>query len=163
MKCIQLEKYSKLFDFKVLFHWEDLSLLVNKPRGVDARPLKNSGVTTLCSKPWWLRWSCQPWFGCIVGTIIVGNCPFIWSLLINIRWTCDADTDRLGIWWIWTVVGECGRLGLELVTRQCGSGLRRTAVYSPSSLPLTYASCSTDFVFWVLCQVSIWEDWNVTD
>ena len=47
MKCIQLEKYSKLFDFKVLFHWEDLSLMVNTPRGVDARSLKIRAITEI--------------------------------------------------------------------------------------------------------------------
>ena len=44
--------------------------LVYTQRRVDSRPLKSSGVMTLCGEPWWCRWPCRPWFGCMVGTII---------------------------------------------------------------------------------------------
>ena len=47
--------------------------LVYTQRRVDSRPLKSSGVMTLCGEPWWCRWPWRPWFGCMVGTIMVGN------------------------------------------------------------------------------------------
>ena len=37
--------------------------LVYTQMSVDSRPLKSSGVMTLCGEPWWCRWPCRPWFG----------------------------------------------------------------------------------------------------
>ena len=152
MKCIQLEKYSKLCDFNVLFPCEDLSLIWFKHIWVliqDHWKVKvlwhyavspgNVGDLAGPGLVVWLEIS-------LLG--IVHLYAHNWSTyaghVTQVQVDCGYNRPE-------GVVGECGRLGLELVTRQCGSGLRRTAVYSPSSLPLTYASCSTDFVFWLLC------------